>query len=554
MPRVARFTLDALADLHRQLAYAPEEARQRIVAAAEDLADDIEFGQDYPMEFVVYRLTGYRPDLEGEPVTFTGAEILTDLATLVQHLSVRLDLPPRREGGAALRVGEVARRLRVTPRTVQRYRRNGLIFHYVRFDDEERRLACYEDALERFRARHLERVRRAGAFSRVGADREAEIIEAARRLVAREPISLNAAARRIAARFGRAHETVRRVLRAHDDRAAEPVFPSAPGPLTSRQSRRLERGWRYGLPIAHLARHHGKAPATVLRAVNRCRVDRLRRLDLSYVDFPTFELPDAESVILASPVVAGGLDRLPPHDTADVLLAATRGGEPPSEADIDALVAGYNVLKRRVVRGLAEEAPWPSVRDVDRAETDLRWAARLQARLLGMAMPALILTIERSLHRPLAERPGEEIVRLIELAARVGVETIGSLDPSRGHRLEGRCAYELDRRLAAVDSERSARAAAVRHDPGAAPPIAPFDGVAAWSWLELPGRWRGRLGRLELETADLVRRHFGVGPDPPRTCAELAVSTGGTPSGVARKISGAITELRRIGARVTDDG
>ena len=67
MPRVARFRTTAIGELCRQLMYAPAEARRRHLDAAERLVAEIEPGQIYPQDFVIFRITGYRPDRSEAP-------------------------------------------------------------------------------------------------------------------------------------------------------------------------------------------------------------------------------------------------------------------------------------------------------------------------------------------------------------------------------------------------------------------------------------------------------------------------------------------------------
>ena len=58
---MAKFRLDSIAQLSRQMEFAPYEVRLAQVAAAESLLHLIDPAKAYPLEFVVYRITGYRP-------------------------------------------------------------------------------------------------------------------------------------------------------------------------------------------------------------------------------------------------------------------------------------------------------------------------------------------------------------------------------------------------------------------------------------------------------------------------------------------------------------
>ena len=122
MPRVSRYKIAEVGDLSRQLMYAPARARRRHMDAAEELVAQIDPGQIYPQEFVVFRITGYRPDHTEQPVALVGEALVPDLVTLIQRLSRTLDLPWEGEGRRAIALDDLARRLNVSAKTLQRYR------------------------------------------------------------------------------------------------------------------------------------------------------------------------------------------------------------------------------------------------------------------------------------------------------------------------------------------------------------------------------------------------------------------------------------------------
>ena len=115
MPRPPAFKSSAVRDLAHELRYAPATTRRRILTAAEQLAGEIERDRVYPEEFIVYRVTGYRPERPAPPVTLVGAALVTDLVTLIQRLSRRLDLPaqsaspPARHAGRPRNMAQDAR-------------------------------------------------------------------------------------------------------------------------------------------------------------------------------------------------------------------------------------------------------------------------------------------------------------------------------------------------------------------------------------------------------------------------------------------------------------
>src|SRR3954471_7772334 len=182
MPRLPQFKIAAIGELFRQLEYAPLETRLRQMDAAERLIADIDPAVNYPQEFVIYRITGYRSDRAEEPVTFVGEALRPDLLNLVLQLSRSAELGENYNKRNAVPISAIAQRLQVSPKTVQRYRQQGLVCHYVRTANGRERLACFEDALERFTTSHHERLVRAASFSRMDEQAEASLIAQAREL------------------------------------------------------------------------------------------------------------------------------------------------------------------------------------------------------------------------------------------------------------------------------------------------------------------------------------------------------------------------------------
>jgi RNA polymerase primary sigma factor len=549
MPRVAQYGSPAIGDLIRQLKYAPLETRRRQMDAAERLVEEVRPEVDYPEDYVIFRVTGYRSDRREEPLTFSGEALVADLVNFVQHLSQGSQLPPDYAGRRALALDALAGELRISPRTLGRYRKRGLICHYVVFADGTRRLACFEDSWQRFAASHQARVEAAATFSRLGeADRQSLIREAAQ-LRRREGVSLNGAARRLASDYRRAPETVRLLLRRYDRAATAPVF-GEPGPLRDRDVRLVHRAWRRGVPAAEIARRFSKSRAAVHRAISRRRRDLLQALDLEFVSLPTFDLEDAASVILSAPAAAGNLDDILPHDDAPRLIAAAHAASPPDQGGEEALVAAYNYLKSRARRAIDGLGEWPRSRVLDAIETDLRWAAALKCRLVSLGFPPVLRTIERNLHRPLLQQPAEDILELVPLGVAVVARTVETLDPGRGERLERRGGFAMDRALATLDVARPAGRAAARHDPGALRLRGLFDGLSPWQpWLALRSDLAAHLAKLAGDMGRVVALRYGDGGSPPLTQHAIAQRLGLPLRSVNRLVLKGERELRRMASR-----
>jgi len=552
MPKAARFKVAAIEDLLRQLEYAPPETRQRHMDAAETLIGDLDPTQNYPLDFIIFRITGYRPDTRDEPVTLVGQALRPDLVTLVQVLSDGLTLTADHEGRNAITLEQVAARLNVSTKSVQRYRKLGLVSHHVSFADGARKLAFFEDAVDRFAQGQQSRLAKAGTFTRVNGEAETVIINEARQLRNAEHLTLNEAALRLASTHARAHETIRQMLRRHDRKAREPIFTDR-GPMTPRETRLAYRAWQRGIDPADIARRLRKSKPTIHRAINRRRSDLLQGVAPDHVALPTFYLPDAASVILASPMVTRDLDPGEWRD-AKLLIERARLAEPVDEDAEAALLAAYNLLKHRAAEAIGALGAWPGSEALDEIETDLRWASRLKAKLAWLAFPSAIRSIGQNLPRPLLELPSDQIAALIIRAIGVISDVIESIDPGRGQRLERLTSFTTDRELARIQPSSTGRQSAVRkikaaakHSGAAIPLGDAMRRLCRWNeWLGLRSDLQVHVASLEEPMREVITRRFGLDGTRPQTSEMIAAATALTPIRVVRVEHRGIRELRRL--------
>lgn len=544
MPRAARFTISVIEDLFRQLEYAPAETRHRQMDAAERLIGDIDSRQNYPEEFITYRITGYRPESSAEPTVLVGQALIQDLANMVLRLSQALTLKANGDKRRALTIDDAAKRINVSTKTLQRYRRQGLVCHAVMFADGMQRVACFEDALDRFVANHESRVADAGGFTRIDHQAEARIIEEARQMREQEPVSLNEAARRLAKQHGRAHETIRQLLRRHDRQAARPIFVE-PGPLDERAMKVMHRAWRWGIEPADMARRFGKSKATVHRAINRRRAELLRRIELAHVRLPTFDLPEAKEVILSPAVVRGAAENSWPATDPLEIMAMMREALPAERSHEEALTAAYNFLVMNCAKALSVLGPWPGTEELDGVETDLRWAAALRLKLVWMAMPAAVRRMEQNVGRPVTQLARDEVVRLTRLAMQVSARAAATLDPSRGQRLERAAGHAMDMELARNPLHVVPGRAAARHAGSPRPLLDPQREIVPWHWLLPPMSWRERLNALDEIQRKAVVLRFGWSGQPPMTCDAVAQAMDASSIQIVRVLRAAQVNLRR---------
>ncbi len=296
-PRRPRYRSDAMAQLARQLHFAAPEIKREQVRRAERLHDELNPTHNYPFDFIQYRITGYRREIAAEisaDLILVGDALLPDLRQFIDELSRSVGMPST-QSEPTLGLEELARELRVSVRTVQRWRREGLRWRWVLEAGQPRkRLGFTRSAVARFTQDAQPRLARAAQFSRLTRPQRQRLLERARRLTLAQPVTLNQVATHLARRTGRAVETVRQLLLQHDQRHPEAaLFADRDRPLTRAQRHAVCRAYRRGIPVARLSAQFGRVRSGIYRTIRQRRAMALQRLPLRYHHLPQFTAPDA---------------------------------------------------------------------------------------------------------------------------------------------------------------------------------------------------------------------------------------------------------------------
>jgi RNA polymerase primary sigma factor len=538
MPPLPRLRIAALDDLARQLRFAPAETLRRQMDRAIQLAAEIDPSINYPEDWVIFRITAFRPQIDA-PATFVGDALLTDISAFIERLSAAAGLTETHlQAGAHLDAASLCQRWSISRKTLDRYRRMGLVALRITGAAGKPKLVFPIESIRRFEERHADRLAGAGGFHRLGEHLEARMVRRAG-LYARAGLSLNQAAARIARRYNRGHETVRQLLQRSDGQS---LFGER-GPPSKRERRVIERSYWHWIEPADVARHLGRSRASIQRVMTDSRAERLRTLSLSLRD-----RHGDDGAILGDPAVCAGLGQSGPTDLRTLLHHAQHAPAPAAREE-HARATAYQVL---MALAAAEIATLPArgakATMIDRIETRLRWAMRLKVVLIQSQLGQLARTYESSLGRPLQSiRAGLLQPLLMEGIAAMG-DVVDSFEARKGGRLAAPVGMGLNRTIARFQREHAAELAdqpTLR--PRAAPHIATSVEVPDWTlsvapwqrhggrwWLEPDPRMRSGLSAIEPSEAALLRQRFGWDGSP-RTRAELAKALETTTMMVAQR-------------------
>lgn len=460
-----------MAELTRQLLFAPPQRRADDVRRAETLHDEIDPQQNYPFEFIQYRITGRRSaELASDgddAAVLVGEAVRPDLRVLIDALSRSVDLPDEGDGDTA---ADLAARLNVSTKTLARWRKVGLRWRWVA--GGKRKCIIYpRRAVELFLAEQGDRVRRAAQFTQLTDAQRDTLLARARRLAEAADVSMHQVAAHLARRTGRAVETLRLMLEHHDrDHPDHPIFADRTGPLTATQRSGIARAYRHGERVGDLARQYRRTRSTIYRAIHQRQLEVVARVPVDHFTSPTFDRPDADDVLLQplevtwlDPPADLRLDDLPPA------LAALYDRPTLSAEDQRRILVRMNYLKHKASRIVAEQREAHDVlaERVAAARDCIQRAARWRDQVVAANLHVVLSAARRHVI-DLPDRSGNRLLRLLHLGHRILMRQVHLHDPARRQTFEAFLSYQLSRAFAQqLSADEASPRAQPRLDAGA---------------------------------------------------------------------------------------
>lgn len=438
---VAKFRIDAVAELTRQMAeFMPHEVRVAQVEAAEELLHTLNPAKAYPLDFVVFRITGYRPRtrVAADAELLTGLALQHDLGLLIERVSETLEVKAEALAEPVLDIEAVCERFNVTSKTIQRWRRRGLPARRFVFGDAKRRVGFLLSSVERFFCGHGEQVARGMNFSPLMDGEREKILARARRLAVEGRCCAEEIARRIARKMNRSPLAILHTIRKHDaEHPAEAVFALASPPVSEDERLRILKGYKRGVPLMALARRVCRPKSAVYRVVLDERIARLNRRKVKFIDDSLYHQEGAGEAVAA--IVAGTEQALAgeggraedgrvPRDLPPYLQALYRTAllTPARER---ALFLSFNLYKYRFISSRRRLEPqFARHRDVATLEAHLRRATDVKNEIV-QANLRLVVSVARK-----HVRPGASLMELVSDGNITLMRAAESFDFHRGHR------------------------------------------------------------------------------------------------------------------------
>jgi len=547
-----------LQDLARQLAFTPAQKRREQLQAAVELLEQIDVGEEYPWEFVLFRLTGYRPR-ESVHYQITGRTLLADLARLVEHVSETLEIRTDEAGDAVLSLEQVTQRFNVSSKTIQRWRRRGLIAMRYVYPDGVRRIGFRQRDLETFNSRFSQRVAKSASFRQLSDREKDQIIRRARRLASRCHCCLKVISQRIGRRLNRSPETIRYVIRRYDlEHPRDAIFPVAESILTEQDRRIIIDCFDRGISVDCLARRYCRTRSSIYRIVSREKADRVKNLDIHFVANPLFDHPDAEQIILQVLPAKARREAILVKQPAEPLVSRLPNNVPVYLADafnrpimprplvIDAF-RRMNYFKARAGRLQAGLDPAVArMADLQSIEDLFAKAAAIRNEILQAHLRVVVHVARKH------QQGAEDLFELISDGNLWLMRAVENFDFSRNVAFSTYLTYVLMKNFAHRFGRRRNRAAdrlVLAQDDlldqlGADSQPSVPDAV---DMLLLQGRLIDALARLPRRERDLVAAHYGLkAGQSPSSLSQIAEEMGVTKARVRQLEVRALRRLRRI--------
>lgn len=507
------YRLSEVGQLARELSMTPIRHRLRQMAGAERLVALIDSAREYPHSFAYFHITGFRPRHASE-VMLPGDLLLADLVTLIDELSTSAPVNADNAADTLHSPDDLARRLRVSLRTLARWKLRGLVGQWYVAADGRKRYAITQAALTRFVARNADLVRRAAQFQVMAATEKSLIVERARALIDEQPRSMHAVSKIIAAETGRAMETVRLLLQRFDvENPDAAIFNRAPSQVSDQDV--ILAAHREGVSIDEIAQRVGRSTESVESTVLENRVASLLREPINYIYNPLYDAPGAAEQILSDsngpveqPLRQRASERFPAALPA-YLQALYRVPLLTAEGE-RRLFHRYNFLRHQAEQVRRELRPGPNAEStIARIDALLARAAEVKSDLVQANLRLVISIAKRHIHRG----RGPELFELISDGNLALMRAVDKFDVSRGFKFSTYASWAIVRHFArAIPDELRWEH---RHQTGRDELLAvtggpDTDAVDAREPDDLRRVLVAGLDQLDARERAIIERHFGL--------------------------------------------
>lgn len=424
-----RYTEPALKQLADQLTrFTPVDVRLEQMDCAERLLDELDPEQEYSYSELCENITSFCPRMHAG-LMIRGDVAARDLQTLIEDLSRSASLPADNAGEPVLTVNDLSQRFNVSTKTIDRWRKRGLVSRCFKFGNRTR-LGFLESSVARFVENHEDEVERGARFTQLDDLERSEIVDRARKLID-EGHSSTDIVRKLSDQFGRSSETIRYTLKKHDhEHPDDAVLPASASPLTERHREQIYELYQDGQTVDAVARKFGRTRSTVYRIIGEVRAERLLSQPVDYMDSPEFHKPNADRVILGpAPETEGKSSRVKAPPGLPSYLASLYSLPLLTREEEVYHFRKMNYLKFRAAKLQAKIDPQrPRSRDLDKLEALLKQAVEVKSFLIRSNLRLVVSIAKRHI------RPGANFFEMVSDGNMSLIRAIEKFDYTKGNK------------------------------------------------------------------------------------------------------------------------
>ena len=444
-----RVSHPVLRDFFDQLRFAPIPQKKKQLTASEHLLMILDAEREYPFDFIVYRITGYRPPEKPEQHLISGRDLMPDMRVWIARLSAELHLDASEQDEPIFTVEQLAARFAVSTKTIRRWQKRGLAGKIYIFEDGRKRMGFTQSTVDLFTKDHDELVRQAGQFTLLTAQQREQIASLAKELTGQKDYrTQNELVLEIAGQVHRSRQTVRAVLDDLSQRqTASPAMPQSRGRMSSKEAVKLYKMSQQNVSVKKLMELFGRSRSSIYRIINQQLAKELFSQKIEFVPNEAFSNPDAEQTILSVPLE----ELLPKKSDRPALLSRQQ------ETD---MFQRYNYLKFMACQQRSQiKRGQPRSDRLNHIETLLKQAEAVKKVIIEANM-ALVVSIA-SKHLAAGGQQMSELVSEGSVALMAAVE---KFDYARGYRFSTYASWAIVKgfaRLIPSEAKRPDRAGGV---------------------------------------------------------------------------------------------
>lgn len=440
-----RVTHPILRDFFDQLRFAPRSQKKKQLAASENLLMILDAERQYPFDFIVYRITGYRPPEKPEQQLIYGRDLMADLRVWIAQLSAELQLDASEQEESIFTVEQLAERFAVSTKTIRRWQKRGLTGKIYVFADGRKRMGFAQSTVDSFTKDHADLVRRAGQFKLLTAQQKEQILSLARELTSQKDYrTQNELVLQIARQVHRSRQAVRSVLKSLSSQESDSrKVPRSRGRMTSKESAQLYKMSQQNVSIRKLMELFGRSRSSIYRIINQQRAKELFGHKIEFIHSEEFLETDAEQHILSVP-----LAQMFPDKGKDQILLSRQ-----EEAKI---FRRYNYLKF-LARQESEKNQGLRVSSacLNRIEFLLQQAEETKKKIIEANMPLVVSIAGKHL------TAGSQMNELVSEGSIALMAAVEKFDYTRGNRFSTYASWAIAKafaRLIPAEAKRLDRA------------------------------------------------------------------------------------------------